>query len=222
MDESKIKGVYFQEKDGRKKLFTKNLCPGKQVHKELLLMEHNTEYREFDPFKSKLATAILKGVDLEFLNEIKTILYLGASSGTTVSYLSDILPGSTIFALDHAPRVVRELLHVCKERGNVIPILADASKPESYYWRILPPDLLYQDIAQRNQTEIFLKNCEMFLKNNGYACLAVKARSIDVTKSPKKIYEEEKEKIARHMKIRQMIILDPFEKDHCFFICQKH
>lgn len=219
MDEIKINNLYFKEKNGRRILFTRNFCPGKQVHKEFLLREDNIEYREFEPYKSKLAAAILKGIDLEILNKISTILYLGASTGTTVSYLSDILAErGSIFALDHAPRVVRRLLFVAKERNNIIPILADASKPESYYHRILSADFIYQDIAQKNQTEIFLKNCELFLKNNGYACLAVKARSIDVTKAPKKIYEEEKEKIKKHLKIMQFVALDPYQRDHGFFV----
>jgi len=41
--------------------------------------------------------------------------------------------------------------------------------------------------------EIFLKNVNTFLKKDGYAIIAIKARSIDVTKYPKQIFKEVKE-----------------------------
>lgn len=45
-------------------------------------------------------------------------------------------------------------------------------------------DLLYQDISQKNQVEIFLKNMEKFDVKK--AIIMVKARSIDVVMEPKK------------------------------------
>ena len=119
-----------------------------------------------------------------------------------------------------APRTVRDLLFVCEERKNMMPLLANANKPETYRNRITEVDVIYQDIAQKNQVDIFLKNLE-FLKPRGYALLAIKARSIDVTKSPQKIYREVEEKLREKLKIIDLKELDPLQKDHCFFICQK-
>ena len=87
--------------------------------------------------------------------------------------------------------------------------------------RVSATDVIYQDVAQKNQVEIFLKNVNIFLKNGGYGMLALKARSIDVTKNPKQIFREVKEKLEKFLTIIDYRELDPFQKDHCMFICKK-
>ena len=62
---------------------------------------------------------------------------------------------------------------------------------------------------------------DSFLKNDGYALLAVKARSIDVTKQPKQIFKEVREKLEKNLIIIDYRELEPFQKDHCMFICKK-
>ena len=149
-------------------------------------------------------------------------MYLGASTGTTVSHVSDIVgKDGFIFALDFAPRVVRDLVFVAEQRKNIAPILADANQPQKYIDKISQVDIVYQDIAQRNQLGIFLKNVNLFLKNGSYALLAVKARSIDVTKRPKAIFAEIKQKLEKEVTIIDYRTLEPFELDHCMFICKK-
>ena len=49
------------------------------------------EYRVWNPFRSKLAAAILGGVEKIHMMPGAKVLYLGAASGTTVSHVSDIL-----------------------------------------------------------------------------------------------------------------------------------
>ena len=49
------------------------------------------EYRAWNPFRSKLAAAILGGVDQIHIKPGAKVLYLGAASGTTVSHVSDIV-----------------------------------------------------------------------------------------------------------------------------------
>lgn len=54
------------------------------------------EYRAWNPFRSKLAAAILGGIDQIHIKPGVRVLYLGAASGTTVSHVSDIVgPVST-------------------------------------------------------------------------------------------------------------------------------
>ena len=69
--------------------------------------------------------------------------------------------------------------------------------------------------------EIFLKNINAFLKKDGYALLAIKARSIDVTKQPKQIFKEVMERLDKEMIIVDYRTLEPYQKDHCMFICKK-
>ena len=215
--------IFEQKKGRRRSLFTKSLVPGKQVYGEKLVTEKGTEYREWNPNKSKPAAAIMKGLNQFGLKPGDKVLYLGAASGTTVSHFSDIVgKGGMIFALDFAPRVVRDLVSLCEIRENIAPLLEDANKPESYKDKIIHPvDFIFQDIAQKSQAEIFIKNVEMFLKKGGYCLIAIKARSVDVTKKPSNVFNEVKRFLRERVEIVDYRELDPFEKDHAFFVCKK-
>jgi fibrillarin-like pre-rRNA processing protein len=219
--ETPDKGI-FEIKKKKRQLLTKNLTPGKTVYTEDLVKENDEEYRTWDPFKSKLCAGLLKGLNGSYLKEGDFVLYLGASTGTTSSHVSDIVgKEGFVYALDFAPRVVRELVFVCKDRGNMAPLLADANKPSSYLGIVSPADVVYQDIAQRNQLGIFLKNIEMYLKIGGYGLLAVKARSIDVTKKPKQIFSQVRQELSTKFQIVDEVLLEPFEKDHIMFVVRK-
>lgn len=219
---SKIFEVYESQEDKGKKLFTINLIPGQSVYGERLVTVNNVEYREWDPFKSKLAASILKGSRNICIRKNDIVLYLGSASGTTLSHVSDIVGNEGfIFAVDIAPRVMRDLIFLCYQRKNIAPVLEDANKIEGLMERICLVDVLYQDVAQKNQVEIFLKNAKIFLKNDGYALLAVKSRSIDVVEQPKKIFKKVGEEIEKNLTIIDYRELEPFQKDHCMFICKK-
>ena len=218
---SKIFEVF--ESDGRKRyLYTMNLRPTHRVYGERLVLQDNVEYREWDASKSKLASVILKGTPNIGIRKDDYVLYLGAASGTTVSHVSDIVgPTGFVFAVDISPRVMRDLIFLSYERENIVPILADSNKIDSLREKVSGVDVLYQDVAQKNQIEIFLKNVNLFLRPKGYALLALKARSIDVTKKPIQIFREVKLKLEKEMTIIDYRELDPFQKDHCMFICKK-
>jgi fibrillarin-like pre-rRNA processing protein len=219
MKPSKIFEVY-EDKKGR--LHTVNLTPGKRVYDERLVSEDGTEYREWNARKSKLAAMILKKTPNIFIRKNDAVLYLGCSTGTTVSHVSDIVgKKGFVFALDFAPRVMREMVFVAMERKNIAPILWDANRPDTFLERVSQVDVVYQDIAQRNQVDIFLKNVNMFLKNGGYALLAIKARSVDVTKKPKEIFGSVRKKLEKELVIIDYRTLEPFQMDHCMFICKK-
>ena len=218
---SRIFEVY-ESYEKRRQLYTLNLVPGKQVCGEKLISENGIEYREWDVFKSKIASSILKGSPNIFIRKNDVVLYLGSASGTTVSHVSDIVGAEgLIFAVDIAPRVMRDLIFLSYRRKNIVPILADSNKTDLLKERVCTVDVLYQDVAQKNQVEIFLKNADLFLKSGGYALLAVKARSMDVTKNPKQIFRDVKERLEKEMTIIDQRDLEPFQKDHSMFICKK-
>ena len=79
-------------------------------------------------------------------------------------------------------------------------------------------DVVYVDIAQPDQTNIAIENCRMYLKPNGYLFLVIKARSIDVTKDPKYIINNEIKKLETAFQINQVINLNPYDKDHAMVI----
>jgi len=210
----------FYKKAKRIKLYIKNSTPKERFFNEEIEIYKGEEYRLFDPKRSKLAAGLAKGLSQIGIKEDSYILYLGASHGYTCSFLSDICTSGFIFAVDFAPRVVRDLVFLCEKRKNIAPILADAAQPETYAHRIMQVDILYQDVAQRNQAEIFLNNCR-FLTKGGFGLLAVKSRSIDITKKPKQIYHEVRKKLDKEVTVVDFKVLDPFEKDHCMFVIKK-
>jgi fibrillarin-like pre-rRNA processing protein len=62
--------------DGRR-IFTINAVPGRSVYGEKLIRQGNTEYREWDPFRSKLCGAMRKGLKEFPFNKSSKILYHG-------------------------------------------------------------------------------------------------------------------------------------------------
>lgn len=204
-----------EERMGRTVLLTRNLSPGKKVYGEELVLRQGAEYRVWDPFRSKLAAAIIKGMPADVIREGSKVLYLGASTGTTASHVSDLVgAGGLVVGVEFAPRVAREFVeHVARERGNVLPFVADARDPSKY--SVAAADVVYCDIAQPDQTEIALLNCEKMLRKGGALLLVVKSQSIDVLKEPERVYLEEKAKLEKAgFRVKGMYELSPFEKHH--------
>jgi len=206
-----------------KSLFTKNLTPGITYYKEKLVNIGGEEYRHWSPYRSKLAAAILNGLNVKELEGVNTVLYLGAATGTTISHISDLLPDGRIYAVEVAPRVMLEFINrVIRYRNNIIPLYFDARKPYFYQDIVETVDLVYCDVAQPDQTEIAAYNCDIFLKKGGKLLLAVKSRSIDVTKDPNVIYRQEANYLRkRGYKVKQIIDLEPYEKDHAMIYALK-
>jgi fibrillarin-like pre-rRNA processing protein len=212
--------IFWFQIDGEKKLATENLVPKNQVYNEKLVKIKGTEYRIWNPFRSKLAATIMNGLrDFPFMQK-SSVLYLGVSTGTTISHISDIVgQNGIIFGIEHTSRVARDFLdRVASYRKNIIPIIQDARKPQEYFSVFKKVDVVYVDIAQPDQTDIAINNCKMYLKSNGYLFLVIKTRSIDVTKDPKKVISNEIKKLESLFEIKQIINLQPYDKDHAIVI----
>ncbi|MCD6557552.1 MAG: fibrillarin-like rRNA/tRNA 2'-O-methyltransferase [Candidatus Aenigmarchaeota archaeon] len=211
-------GIFRSEK----KLYTKNLVPGARVYGEKLVNLAGTEYREWDPRRSKLAAAILNGLKNVPIKSGSLILYLGISAGTTASHISDIIgKDGLIYGIEISERMMRELMPVAEKRSNIVPILSDARKPEEYFW-IEKVDLIYVDVADPQEMEIFIRNAEKFLKSGGFGMIAIKSQSIDVTKSPEVVYKQETTKLKRAgFTILEQIELSPYQGGHAFVLVEK-
>lgn len=209
-------GIFEVTKD-KKQLATKNLDPGKTVYGEKLIQVEGIEYRTWDPRRSKLGAMVLKKFNI-FLKEDSTVLYLGAASGTTVSHVSDIVSDGAVYAVEFAPRSMRDLIGLASRRKNIFPVLADAGKVDSYAHIVEPVDLIFQDIAQPNQAEIAARNAARYLKRNGYLLLSIKSRSIDTVANPKEIFKAEIKRLEQAFEPRFEILsakdLMPFHEDH--------
>jgi len=176
------------------------------------------EFRAWDFRHSKLAALILKGFVPPII-ESSLVLYLGAASGSTASHISDIVQNGLVYVLEFSPTVMKKLISRCESRQNMIPIFADANHPERYAHLVDKVDLIYQDIAQRNQAEIVIANAEYFLKEDGYLILMIKARSIDSTADIKEIFKKEVEELQKRLTILKTVKL-PGYRDHLAVIAR--
>ena len=217
-------GIYqVSLRDGSKRLVTRNLALGRSVYGEQLTRYRGVEYRLWDPFRSKLAAAILKGLRTVPIQPSHKVLYLGAASGTTASHVSDMVgEEGHVYCIEFAPRAIRELVdNVCAFRANMSPILADARLPEHYSTLVGKVDDIYCDIAQPQQAKVLADNADLFLMDNGWIMLAIKARSIDVTKDPSTVYKREMDTLkVRKFRMREVIHLEPYDKAHAMIVAR--
>jgi len=175
--------------------------------------------RVWDPFRSKLAALYYAGTGIELAPEMK-VLYLGAANGTTVSHVADYV--EVVYAVEFAPRPMQDLLEVARRRDNIVPLMADASRPEQYAPVMEAVDLLYQDVAQPDQAKILIRNC-VFLKPDGKVILMLKTRSVDIRKSPDEVFRETIERLAAFgLEVIESTWLSPYHKDHAAIVCKKH
>ncbi|MCJ1460494.1 Small subunit processome complex component [Mycoblastus sanguinarius] len=202
-------------------LVTKNLRPGESVYGEKRISVESsanstapngdaappatkTEYRVWNPFRSKLAAGILGGLDEVFVRPGSKVLYLGAASGTSVSHVADIV-GSTgiVFAVEFS-------------RTNVIPIIEDARHPLRYRMLVSMVDVIFADVAQPDQARIVGLNAHLYLKVGGGIVVSVKANCIDSTAAPEAVFAREVQKMKEErIKPIEQLTLEPFERDHC-------
>jgi fibrillarin-like pre-rRNA processing protein len=167
-------------------------------------------WRRWNPRRSKLGGMLELGMDTGLAGG-ETTLYLGAAAGTTVSHVADFA-GPT-YAVEFAPRPVRDLLGVAEDRERLFPLLKDARKPETYAHVVEPVDVLIQDVATRGQAEVALAN-RTFLRDDGRLLLAVKARSEDVTADPETVFDDVVDTLSESYEILERARLEPYHADH--------
>ena len=218
MEKTNISGVYKE----KNQLYTINIekQSRRKTYNERIIKRNNKEYRSWNPYKSKLAAAILNGLEIELKKDFD-VLYLGAATGTTVSHISDICKDGMVYAVEFSPVSMKKLVELSECRDNIIPILADANHPDRYSSIVPKVDLVYQDISQRNQTEIFISNVSSYLKKSDFGILMVKARSIDVSLKPKEVYDIIYSQLKKKdLTILNVVELEPYERDHVAVFCK--
>jgi fibrillarin-like pre-rRNA processing protein len=141
-----------------------------------LELKYGKYWVAWNPYHSKLAAYVLgKGNHWPFAKE-STVLYLGAAEGNTVSFLSKICIEGRIVGVDISPTAMAELIVLAEKEKNIIPFLGDAHFPRTYQPHANIPDILYQDIAQRDQLDVFIRNYLFFKPKCGF--LMIKSRSM--------------------------------------------
>jgi len=180
------------------------------------------EYRVWNPFRSKIAAAVLGGVDDIWIGPGSKVLYIGAAAGTSVSHVSDMVgPKGVVYAVEFSHRPGRDLINVAKSRTNVVPIIEDARHPLKYRMLVGMVDTVFADVAQPDQARIVALNSHYFLKNGGHSVIAIKASCIDSTAAPEAVFRREVSKLqSENFKPLEQLTLEPYERDHAVVISE--
>jgi fibrillarin-like pre-rRNA processing protein len=219
----KFSGVFNVVEDSRSRLSTRSLIPNQRVYGERIVRFDDGDYRIWTPRRSKLAAAIQKGLRDMPIQPGSRVLYLGASTGTTVSHVSDIVgSGGIVYAVEFSPRAARGLLRLSKTRSNIVPIVEDARHPERYTAFVAGTiDVVYQDVAQPDQARILYENLKSFCTKGAWGLLAIKARSVDSTSKVDDVYRQEAALLSQHgIEVQETVRLDPLERDHAMAVCR--
>lgn len=176
----------------------------------------STEYRVWNPFRSKIAAGILGGIETIHMEPGSKVLYLGAASGTSVSHIADIVgPEGTVYAVEFSHRSGRDLINMATHRTNVIPIVEDARHPLKYRMLVGMVDCIFADVAQPDQARIVILNAQNFLKINGGVLISIKANCIDSTAPSQAVFAAEVIKLREGgIKPKVQLTLEPYERDH--------
>ncbi|KAJ3121631.1 fibrillarin [Physocladia obscura] len=206
-------------------LVTKNLVPGESVYGEKRISVDNsdgtkTEYRVWNPFRSKLAAGILGGLDHIHIKPGSKVLYLGAANGTSCSHVADIVgPAGLVYAVEFSHRSGRDLINMAKKRTNVIPIIEDARHPHKYRMLVGMVDVVFADVAQPDQARIITMNSHLFLKQGGHIVISIKANCIDSTAVASVVFADEVKKLQEgKVKPQEQLTLEPYERDHAIVV----
>lgn len=215
----KFKGIYLG-KGKEDMLLTKNLTPGSSVYGERRMSTETngvkSEYRTWNCYRSKLAAGIACGLDHIFISPGKTVLYLGAANGTTLSHVSEIIGADTlVYAVEFSERSGRDLVNLAMKRTNIVPIIADARTPFKYRMLVPIVDMIFSDISQPDQSRIVMENAQYFLKDDGGVVISIKASSVNSSISPDQVFAEEVNWLKKNdFKPMEQVTLEPYEKNH--------
>ncbi|KAJ1481887.1 Fibrillarin [Baffinella frigidus] len=208
-------------------LVTRNMVPGESVYGEKRISVDDPseegkkiEYRVWNPFRSKIAAAVLGGVDNIHVKPGAKVLYLGAASGTSVSHVSDIVgPTGVVYAVEFSHRSGRDLINMAKKRTNIVPIVEDARMPLKYRMLVGMVDVIFADVAQPDQARIVALNAQYFLKVAGHFIISIKASCVDSTAAPEAVFASEVSKLKKdNFKPQEQVTLEPYERDHAVVI----
>ena len=221
------------------KLATRNLIRGNKFYNEKIVFSNGHEYRVWTPYRSKLAAAILNGIEILPIIEKSRVLYLGTSAVITLSHISDIIgTEGVVYAIEHLQENAKELTEkLVSKRDNIKPIIMDMTKPSQYETIDGKVDVVYVDIEQPKEVEIALLNCKMHLQVGGYLLFIVKTRLVDEYQGKKFIVNDKKELVNTieeinikkyttmdslkvNFEIIQQISLSDFFKEHSLIVAK--
>jgi fibrillarin-like pre-rRNA processing protein len=207
--------LWQRDEEGRRVAFTAGLGSPPAVYGERILVGGGRNWRRWDPTRSKLGAAVVKGWDDPLPRLGERWLYLGAATGTTASHVADLVgPTGGVYAVERSVRPFTRLLATAERYPNLFPILADARVPGRYVGDVPMVEGLYIDIAQPDQLEIVLTNARWFLRDRGALLFAVKTASMGRERSPQSHLHDVVRRLESEFEVRSSLALDPMHRRH--------
>jgi fibrillarin-like rRNA methylase len=200
----------------RTELWTETVGREPPVYGERWTESDGRAYRSFEPARSKISAAIVKGWQGPLPAPGEMWLYLGAASGTTCSHVADLVgPAGRVFAVERSLRPFSRLLALADRWPNLLPILGDARDPTAYAGLVPPVHGVYADIAQADQVEILRANAALFLEGEGgLVLLALKTASMGRDSTAVEHVRRAEEGLRSLLDLEPSVRLDPFHRGH--------
>jgi len=214
--------IFWVTVRNEKKLATLSNVSTNQDYKENLVEMNGKQYSIWNPYMSKLAAAIINGMEIFPILKKTKILYLDPTSEKTIKHISDIVGiNGKIFVVRNIMKNSKNFLEqIAKNRSNIFTIIPDKTNPARLTGMTEMVDVIYIDIAEHNQTEIAIQNCKNHLRIGGFLMLIVPTKNIDFTNNPSKKNQEERKKLQTSFDIIQEINLMDFFKEYSMIIAK--
>ena len=214
--------IFWVTVRNEKKLATLSNVSTNQDYKENLVEMNGKQHSIWNPYMSKLAAAIINGMEIFPILKKTKILYLDPTSEKTIKHISDIVGiNGKIFVVRNIMKNSKNFLEqIAKNRSNIFTIIPDKTNPARLTGMTEMVDVIYIDIADHNQTEIAIQNCKNHLKIGGFLMLIVPTKNIDFANNPSKKNQEERKKLQTSFDIIQEINLTDFFKEYSMVIAK--
>ena len=214
--------VFWVTVRNEKKLATLSNVSTNQDYKENLVEMNGKQYSIWNPYTSKLAAAIINGMEIFPILKKTKILYVDSATEKTVKHISDIVGiNGKIFVVRNIMKNSKNFLEqIAKNRSNIFTIIPDKTNPARLTGMTEMVDVIYIDIAEHNQTEIAIQNCKNHLRIGGFLMLIVPTKNIDFANNNSKKNQEERKKLQTSFDIIQEINLTDFFKEYSMVIAK--
>ena len=214
--------IFWVTVRNEKKLATLSNVSTNQDYEENLVEMNGKQYSIWNPYMSKLAAAIINGIEIFPILKKTKILYVDPATEKTVKHISDIVGiNGKIFVVRNIIKNSKNFLEqIAKNRSNIFTIIPDKTNPARLTGMTETVDVIYIDIAEHNQTEIAIQNCKNHLRIGGFLMLIVPTKNIDFTSNPSKKNQEERKKLQTSFDIIQEINLTDFFKEYSMVIAK--
>ena len=214
--------IFWITVKNKKKLATLNNASINEVYNEKLIKINGKQYNLWNPYTSKLAAAIVNGMEIFPILKKTKVLYLNDTIEKTLSHISDIIGvNGKIFILRDINENSKNFLeNVMNDRTNVFTITRDNGDPAKFSSKTEMVNVVYVDITQHNETEVAIQNCKRYLTDGGFLMLVVPTKKIDFVNNPNGQNLEEIQKLQSSFEIIQQINLTDFFKEHSMIIAK--